>query len=101
MRASAKLSAAASRSSLSTSSSRTLDHHASASPVRIAPVNFCPHVWHCHHTALSLCGRIATALSTEHSTCARPVSDRQAHPDWIGGGSESRHKKAHGAAEAK
>jgi hypothetical protein len=23
-------------------------------------------------------------------TCARPVSDRHAHPDWIGGGSESR-----------
>ena len=23
-------------------------------------------------------------------TCARPVSDRQAQPDWIGGGSESR-----------
>ena len=23
-------------------------------------------------------------------TCARPVSDRQAQPDWIGGGSKSR-----------
>ena len=86
----ARLSAAASRSSLSSASSHTRDHHASASPVRIAAVKNCPHVWHSHHTLVPRCGCCATAFSTRQPTCARPVSDRHAQPDWIGGGSESR-----------
>jgi hypothetical protein len=30
---------------------RTRDHHASPSPVCIAPVNSCPHVWRAHQTS--------------------------------------------------
>ncbi len=52
-----RLNAADCRSALSSAASRTRAHHASASPVRIAPVNLCLHVWHSHHARLPRCPR--------------------------------------------
>jgi hypothetical protein len=82
-RASAGLPAAQSRSALSSASSHTRDHHAPASPVCIAPVSCCPHVWHSHHTFLPRpgCGCCTTAFSTRQPTCAGVGSARAARLD--------------------
>ena len=42
--------------------------------------------------------RTDTAFAIRQSTCARPLSDRHAQPDWIGGGSESRQMMQHAAS---
>ena len=64
-------------------------------PVRIAPVNACSHVWHSHHTVSPRCACCDTAFSIRQPMCARPLPDRHAQPDWIGGGSESRQMMQH------
>ena len=81
---------AQSRSLLCSASSHIRDHNASPSPVRIALVKCCPHVWHSHHTFTPRCDCCDIAFSIRQSTCARPLSDRHAQPDWIGSGWESR-----------
>ena len=70
--------------------SHTRDHRFSASPICIAPVKRCPHVWHVTHTASPRCFCCHTALLTRQSMCARPLSPRHAQPHWIAGGSNSR-----------
>jgi hypothetical protein len=84
-----RLYAADCRAAFSSTASRTRAHHASASPVRIAPVNLCLHVWHSHHSMTPRCPACETAACTMHSMCTKPASSRHAQPDWIGGGCDS------------